>query len=160
MGHRTILARGDPPRQIDLTGEWVWFEWGEGGDTFLGETTVTPSVRFTIPGVTFLAGQAENSGMYRWSSPAWRMLLVRRGLAFALAALLPAVQLAGWVSRKVQSAVHRFRAATAARRALAGQCVACGYSLTGNVSGTCPECGVQVGSASVDGIPGCAGERG
>lgn len=23
----------------------------------------------------------------------------------------------------------------------AGQCVACGYSLTGNVSGRCPECG-------------------
>jgi predicted RNA-binding Zn-ribbon protein involved in translation (DUF1610 family) len=26
-----------------------------------------------------------------------------------------------------------------------GQCLACGYDLTGNVSGTCPECGEKVG---------------
>jgi hypothetical protein len=26
-----------------------------------------------------------------------------------------------------------------------GQCPACGYDLTGNVSGTCPECGGKVG---------------
>ena len=26
-----------------------------------------------------------------------------------------------------------------------GRCPACGYSLTGNVSGVCPECGTRVG---------------
>ncbi|MDB5356511.1 MAG: hypothetical protein JWN24_2964 [Phycisphaerales bacterium] len=26
-----------------------------------------------------------------------------------------------------------------------GHCLACGYDLTGNVSGTCPECGRKVG---------------
>ena len=25
-----------------------------------------------------------------------------------------------------------------------GQCIQCGYNLTGNQSGTCPECGVKV----------------
>ena len=30
------------------------------------------------------------------------------------------------------------------RRALAGQCVTCGYALTGNSSGVCPECGTAV----------------
>jgi hypothetical protein len=29
---------------------------------------------------------------------------------------------------------------------LAGHCVHCGYDLTGNVSGTCPECGCTIGS--------------
>ena len=30
------------------------------------------------------------------------------------------------------------------RRRKAGQCVGCGYDLTGNVSGVCPECGGQI----------------
>jgi hypothetical protein len=30
------------------------------------------------------------------------------------------------------------------RRILAGECRRCGYDLTGNVSGRCPECGVAV----------------
>jgi hypothetical protein len=32
----------------------------------------------------------------------------------------------------------------ARRRAANGQCTSCGYSLTGNTSGTCPECGTPV----------------
>lgn len=31
------------------------------------------------------------------------------------------------------------------RRQRKGQCVKCGYNLTGNVSGVCPECGEQIG---------------
>ena len=31
-----------------------------------------------------------------------------------------------------------------AERAAAGLCIHCGYSLNGNVSGICPECGRQV----------------
>ena len=30
------------------------------------------------------------------------------------------------------------------RRMMSGQCVGCGYDLTGNVSGRCPECGEMV----------------
>jgi hypothetical protein len=30
------------------------------------------------------------------------------------------------------------------RRAKAGRCAGCGYALSGNVSGTCPECGTPV----------------
>lgn len=33
------------------------------------------------------------------------------------------------------------RSAEGERRWREGRCVACGYSLRGNVSGTCPECG-------------------
>jgi hypothetical protein len=31
------------------------------------------------------------------------------------------------------------------RRQLHGQCPQCGYDLTGNVSGVCPECGEATG---------------
>jgi hypothetical protein len=32
-----------------------------------------------------------------------------------------------------------------ARRVKRGCCAECGYNLTGNVSGVCPECGVRIG---------------
>lgn len=35
----------------------------------------------------------------------------------------------------------RFRARRITRRALSGLCFGCGYDLTGNISGICPECG-------------------
>jgi hypothetical protein len=34
------------------------------------------------------------------------------------------------------------------RRLAPGHCPCCGYDLTGNVSGRCPECGAQVGASS------------
>jgi hypothetical protein len=44
-----------------------------------------------------------------------------------LAALLPAGRYIGWRIRR--------------HRRTAGKCARCGYDLTGNVSGVCPECG-------------------
>ena len=42
------------------------------------------------------------------------------------------------------------------RRFPKGRCLSCGYDLTGNVSGTCPECGAQfrqrISSQTIDGI--------
>jgi hypothetical protein len=32
------------------------------------------------------------------------------------------------------------------RRCKQGQCLVCGYNLTGNVSGRCPECGTPCGN--------------
>lgn len=47
-----------------------------------------------------------------------------------------------------------WRAARRRRRAHAGECPACGYSLTGNQSGVCPECGTAVPSTrSADLVP-------
>jgi hypothetical protein len=40
-------------------------------------------------------------------------------------------------------ALAALRASTRRRRRKAGRCVACGYDLTANVSGVCPECGRQ-----------------
>jgi hypothetical protein len=39
-----------------------------------------------------------------------------------------------------------FRALRSRRRGHMGQCGGCGYNLTGNVSGVCPECGAAAGS--------------
>jgi hypothetical protein len=40
------------------------------------------------------------------------------------------------------------------RRRELGQCVMCGYSLIGNVSGTCPECGTATTYGANPGEPG------
>ncbi len=36
------------------------------------------------------------------------------------------------------------RSMTAIRRRRSGQCATCGYDLTGNISGICPECGKSI----------------
>jgi hypothetical protein len=54
--------------------------------------------------------------------PMWSLVVI-----FALAPLLSFLS---WVQRR--------------RRKEAGQCLTCGYDLTGNVSGVCPECGTTI----------------
>jgi hypothetical protein len=39
------------------------------------------------------------------------------------------------------------------RRRPPGHCQSCGYNLTGNTSGICPECGVATGSGSAAAVP-------
>jgi hypothetical protein len=54
---------------------------------------------------------------------------------------LPWVGLVGfaiWITRHIPKSVVSFYRSSRARR---GLCVHCGYNLTGNVSGVCPECG-------------------
>jgi hypothetical protein len=41
----------------------------------------------------------------------------------------------------IANLVVRYRLKTRLKRLLTGRCAGCGYDLTGNVSGTCPECG-------------------
>lgn len=68
-----------------------------------------------------------SEGRYRgMSAPLWPLLL--------LASALPAWRFAGWLRRRRD----------AWRRARFGRCTHCGYDLTGNVSGVCPECGRSV----------------
>ena len=47
-------------------------------------------------------------------------------------------------------------------RIAVGQCPACGYDLTGNVSGVCPECGRKIGEGSKSALSGTSrtSERG
>ena len=45
---------------------------------------------------------------------------------------------AGWIGRKIKSAAERLLTVPQ------GCCIKCGYNLTGNESGVCPECGCEV----------------
>ena len=47
----------------------------------------------------------------------------------------------------------RWRRSRAEHRRIRGQCSACGYSLTGNTSGVCPECGTPVPKEPADKSP-------
>jgi len=48
------------------------------------------------------------------------------------------------------SIAQRFEDERAARLASEGRCLRCGYMLTGNNSGVCPECGTPVANATLD----------
>ena len=59
--------------------------------------------------------------------PLWIVFIASGGLAGGL-----------WLTGRHSSAAMRIRT---------GHCVHCGYNLTGNVSGVCPECGTAVASS-------------
>lgn len=72
-----------------------------------------------------------NGGLIRFTQFApSREVIIPLWFFAAIFAILPAFWFAGFFIRRVRS-----------RR---GCCVACGYSLTGNTSGTCPECGTRI----------------
>jgi hypothetical protein len=70
----------------------------------------------------------RDDGIVRWfAMPPW--------LAAAILAAPPAIWVRTW-----------FRQSKRRRRGAAGLCVSCGYSLAGNTSGVCPECGTKLKS--------------
>jgi len=90
------------------------------------------------------------------SPPAFRDAvsgLLRSTVGWLLLILVPVVML--WVTWLALVFAHVWRDLRLARcqreRVARGLCPRCGYDLTGNVSGRCPECGTRVGGSS--GIP-------
>lgn len=71
----------------------------------------------------------------------WMYAVLDLLIAAALAAL--GVYAFRWLARAL-------RAFVASRHPRPGCCVRCGYNLTGNVSGVCPECGRKVDSAPLN----------
>ena len=74
----------------------------------------------------------------------WRLVVLGAGLAGLVVVMgigVPAVDLATRGPRI-------FRRRRVRRRRAAGLCAACGYSLTANVSGVCPECGAPTKKVS------------
>jgi hypothetical protein len=69
---------------------------------------------------------------FRWATHSVWVVTVPLDVLFILTALLPL----GWFLRQVMR--HR--------RKVSGLCHACGYNLTGNRSGVCPECGAAAPS--------------
>lgn len=62
------------------------------------------------------------------------LLAIPIAVLTAISSLLPGVRATRWIIRR-----RRLAARTAV-----GACRACGYDLTGNGSGTCPDCGTQI----------------
>jgi hypothetical protein len=73
--------------------------------------------------------------------------VVRSTWPLMLVALAVAIAFAG-----VRTVLYAKRELPAARRKL-GLCERCGYDLTGNVSGVCPECGSGAGWRAIDAAP-------
>ena len=62
-------------------------------------------------------------------NPAMTWVTVPHAIVGAVPSVLPAVRCVGWLCRRVRDGRRK------------GGCPTCGYDLTGNVSGVCPECG-------------------
>lgn len=74
-----------------------------------------------------------------FASPRWFF-----SFAVALAILAVSALTWGYIGGRVVGALNARQASL-----MKGCCSACGYSLTGNISGVCPECGTRVSVTSV-----------
>lgn len=79
-------------------------------------------IGITVPHGAVSGGDAD---WWPWACPYWLLVLV--------AGFMPVARF--WIYRR--------------RRAIVGHCVGCGYNLTGNVSGVCPECGKAIEAVTV-----------
>ncbi|MDB5294616.1 MAG: hypothetical protein JWO31_599 [Phycisphaerales bacterium] len=91
----------------------------------------------TLPQRKSAAAAAYRAARRRATSPSTRQS-VRHVAVAGCASILPAL----WVAAAVVRRVRR------GRRRASGRCLACGYDLTGNASGACPECGARVRASS------------
>jgi len=72
-------------------------------------------------------------------------LLDNGAIAFAIVAVPTAVlAILCWIVNKTLDTPDAIRGLRSDRRMAQGLCGHCGYSLAGNVSGTCPECGTSI----------------
>lgn len=75
-----------------------------------------------------------------WICPAWFLSIDDRAIRLEMLAPLAIGLLVSWCGTCI--GVHPWR-----RIRLPGHCRKCGYNLSGNVSGVCPECGTAIRSA-------------
>jgi hypothetical protein len=94
-------------------GEGLW--WGRAPARLWGESHLW-----------FIAGRDDDGESTR------RWVVVPHWVLVGLTALLPAVRTARWLRQRRKLRDQTF-----------GLCPACGYDLTANVSGVCPECGCR-----------------
>lgn len=101
--------------------------------SFLGATWYVTDGGAASPAVPLL--MMPNGGFIRFTQFApSREVLIPHWMIAAIFAGLPAIWFAGFIIRRL--------------RLRQGRCLACGYNLTGNTSGICPECGVKTQSLS------------
>ena len=143
------MARFSPARQAVSTGFWRPAA-AAGQDWWRYDPTVARWVVYFLLSVALvgllaiLLGVASHLYWGASPRPGGDYYLFGRELPAPLGAML-------WASIKPLLVLTPAAAAWAAYRCVrakraersAGQCTACGYDLTGNVSGVCPECGTH-----------------
>lgn len=118
---RAPAAGGDP--KLRLRWDWPAATPDDASLAATGFASGTVNVAREVPllaGVPLLGRLFQSPTPARYVKAPWWPLALLAAAPPALAAL---------------------RASTRRRRHRAGRCVACGYNLTANVSGLCPECG-------------------
>ena len=86
---------------------------------------------FEFPGITVMWGRVDLRGADHWGPFHVRIVRVEYIEIIILALILPLL----WMSRRIVKRVLRHRRDV---------CHRCGYNLTGNTSGVCPECGKPI----------------
>lgn len=102
----------------------------------VGDYHPEPEAQMTMP---------SDKGFYYFTeltqeADCWSAFIGAPGRAVLLLGYGTSLLLAVWPSLALVRGVRRWR-----RRRRKGFCVKCGYNLTGNVSGICPECGLPCG---------------
>jgi hypothetical protein len=114
----------------------LWFDvWEERAGA--GDYHAEPETQMSV---------ASDGGFYYFTEPTqeadcWLVSIGAPGSAMLLFGYGATVLLAAWPSIALVRGVRRWR-----RQRKKGMCLKCGYNLTGNVSGTCPECGSPRGA--------------
>ena len=90
-----------------------------------------------------MSGKSAARIAFPISASAAGLMLFREQIA--MLRVVDAVLMAICVGAFTIVAIDDLAKAKAAGRRQRGQCFACGYDLTANVSGTCPECGSRTG---------------
>ena len=97
--------------------------WLAGQTPLVRPTKVWTRHGFTASYGTVRASETSEFAFHLWALPLWLLLLICLAYPFIRGALAVRAVWIHW------------------RRRPAGMCPSCGYDLTGNVSGACPECG-------------------
>ena len=99
-----------------------------GPSFYLGKRTRHPAGSWILVGNTWWHERPMDSGVF----PVWMLHIgIPWWLPFLLLAAYPTIAF-------IRGPLRRWP------RSRKGRCLKCGYDLTGNVSGTCPECGTEV----------------
>jgi hypothetical protein len=124
-------------RGIEMTSAhgWVCLSYVRDSESKYVPDVLEHSIATSVNGDDFEALQWFDGSIARrvvpglWGAhePLYTQVVIQDGWLFVATAVLPAAWLLRSRSRR--------------RRLAAGRCVSCGYNLTGNVSGVCPECG-------------------
>ena len=111
------------------------------------------------PGSILLLGRAPSP----WNRAGFGRFSASRGRAGEFEERFRAVMVPLWLPAAVFGvlpAVRLGRRVKAVLRARAGRCTRCGYDLTGNTSGVCPECGGATAAHRSTFVPGAGGPAG